>query len=136
MWPSLPDQLPTEMLPVVLCLACSVLLRIPEDFVKLHGHSELLLYIALHLDLPLLHCQVWVSSWLPSQSMTQFHSVACNEDSCCGHYTVMIMMSLVPHRLNHDMPEHVPDFVAYCQETSQPKHKCCFINEGYHSQAC
>jgi hypothetical protein len=45
----------------------------------------------------------------------------------------MIMMSLVPHRLNHDMPEHVPDFAAYCQETGQPKHKYCFVNEALHS---
>jgi hypothetical protein len=43
------------------------------------------------------------------------------------------MMSLVLHRLNHDMPEYVPDFAAYCQETGQPKHKHFFVNEVQHS---
>jgi hypothetical protein len=45
----------------------------------------------------------------------------------------MIMMSLVPHRLNHDMPEHLPNSEAYCQEINQPKDKCCFVNKAQQS---
>jgi hypothetical protein len=41
----------------------------------------------------------------------------------------MKVMSLGPHSLNHDKPEHVPDFAVYCQETNQPKNKYHFINQ-------
>jgi hypothetical protein len=79
----------------------------------------------------LFHVQyfVWVSSWLPSQLVTYFHSVFCSEDNCYEHYTVMTVMSLVSHPLNHDRPEHFPEFAAYCRETDQPKDKCHFVNQ-------